>query len=96
MNASIWSAMLGKWRKFVHGTEKPIPPAKPRIPDSILEEMYKYNTAIIQYEKRHEHKRHYMVHKSHNKIIEHNKKIRKLDKKIKAGVYDNWEYANKW
>ena len=96
VNASFWSVLAGKYRKFVHGTEKPIPKAKPRQPDSILEEIYRLSPAHLPYERRQEAKQWYMVHKSHTKIIEHNKKIRKLDKKIKGGLYDNWDYANKW
>lgn len=88
--------MAGKYRKFIHGSERPIPPAKPAQPDSILEEIYRIDPSIVPYEKRQDVKRHYMQYKSHQKLIEHNKKIRNLDKKIKKGLYDNFDYANKW
>ena len=94
--ASLLSMVAAKWRLFVHGTERPIPKPRPVLPDTILEEIHAKHPEIVPYERRDWFKGHYQQWKSHQKLIEHNKKIRKLDKKIKRGLYDNWDYANKW
>jgi len=89
--------MIGaKWRKFVTGSERVPPPAPLMQPDSILEEMYKRDPGSVPYERRQEAKRDYMQRKSHEMIAEHNKKIRKLEKKISGGRYSQWDYANRW
>ena len=88
--------LLAKWRLIRWGSEKPLPPFKPLHPDSVLEEYYKEFPNVIPYEKRFFAKHLYMERKTHERRIEHNKRIRKLDKKIKSGLYDNNDFANKW
>jgi hypothetical protein len=92
MYGTIWQMFGAKWRKFITGSERPPPPPKP---DRVLEEMYLKGWAV-PYDRRSEAKWDYCKFKSHEKIVEHNKRIRKLNDKITGGLYSNYDYANRW
>lgn len=80
---------IGKVKKLYYGSENPYNPRDPVFEQMVKDEKYSFNRPDLA-------KTIYLRTKARAKVVEHNKRVRKLDDKIKNGVYDMSNFQNKF